>query len=84
VEVLTGRGFALLDLGDLNGALASFTSAHRTNPRFLDAILGLAETYREKGNTQKALEFYRRYLDTAPDGPEANLARSMIERLKSP
>jgi regulator of sirC expression with transglutaminase-like and TPR domain len=47
----------------------------------MDAVFGLAEAYREKGNKAKALENYRRYLDEAPAGPEAGMAKKSIERL---
>ena len=59
-----------------------FQKALAKNPRFLDAMIGLAESYKEKGNNAKAIEYYKKYLDAAPSGSsEANLARTSIERL---
>jgi hypothetical protein len=44
--------------------------------------MGMAETYKALGNKDKAIEFYQRYLDAHPEGREAGVAKSALERLK--
>jgi predicted Zn finger-like uncharacterized protein len=80
-EPPTGKGYCLLDQGRHEASIAQFQEALRRNGRFHDAILGLAEAYKERGDKAKAIETYKRYLEEAPDGPEASLARTTIERL---
>jgi regulator of sirC expression with transglutaminase-like and TPR domain len=43
--------------------------------------MGLAETYRAMKKNEKAVEWYQKYLDVLPNGPEANVAKINIERL---
>ena len=83
VEPTAGKGWALLDLGKHLQAEAAFQQALRQNARYAPAIMGLAETYRAMGKNEQAVEHYQKYLDVLPNGPEANVARSNIERLKS-
>jgi outer membrane biosynthesis protein TonB len=80
-EPPTGKGFCLFDLGNYAGAQTAFKEALRKNPRFHDAMLGLAETYKEMHQNKKAIEQYKKYLEEAPEGQEADLARASIERL---
>jgi predicted Zn finger-like uncharacterized protein len=80
-EPYTGRGLALLDMGNPQEAAPEFEQALRLNPRSGEAIIGLAETYRSQGKKAEAVRYYQRYLETLPEGPEAEVARSAIERL---
>ena len=82
VEPLAGRGLALLDLGKALQAEAALQQAIKVNPRYAPAIMGLAETYRVLNKESQAVEWYQKYLDVLPNGPEANVARTNIERLK--
>ena len=81
VEPITGRGLALLDMANPSAAAATFESALKLNSRYGPAIMGLAEAYRIQGKNEKAVEYYQRYLDVLPNGAEAAVARSGIERL---
>jgi tetratricopeptide (TPR) repeat protein len=81
-EPVTGRGLALLDLGKPPQAEASFQKALQLNPRYAVAIMGLAETYRTLGRNADAIEYYKKYLDVLPNGPEASAAKNALERLK--
>lgn len=81
-EPLAGRGLALLDLGKHLPAEAAFREALKLNSRYAVAVMGLAETYKAMGKKQQAIEQYEKYLDILPNGPEAPVARSAIERLK--
>ncbi len=82
VEPMVGRGLSLLDLGNAAAAEAAFEQAIKVNARYGPGIMGLAEALRTQGKYDKAIEWYRRYLEVMPDGTEANVARTQIERLK--
>jgi len=81
-EPYAGRGMAFLDMGDTRQAETEFKQALKFNPRYGEAIIGLAETYRTQGKKAEAIRYYERYLEILPNGPEASVARSAIERLK--
>ncbi len=81
-EPYTGRGLALLDMNDPRQAEPEFKQALKINPKYGEAIMGLAETYRSQGKKAEAIRYYERYLEILPNGPEASVARSAIERLK--
>jgi predicted Zn finger-like uncharacterized protein len=81
-EPYSGRGMAYLDLGDTRQAETEFKQALKINANYGEAIIGLAETYRSQGKKAEAIRYYERYLEILPNGPEASVARSAIERLK--
>jgi cytochrome c-type biogenesis protein CcmH/NrfG len=81
-EPYSGRGLALLDMSDPRQAEAEFKQALKLSPNYGEAIIGLAETYRSQGKKAEAIRYYERYLEILPNGPEASVARSAIERLK--
>jgi predicted Zn finger-like uncharacterized protein len=81
-EPYAGRGLVHLDLGDDSLAEAEFLRALKLNPRYGVALMGLAETYRSQGKNAQAVRYYERYLDVLPNGPEAAVARSALERLR--
>jgi predicted Zn finger-like uncharacterized protein len=81
VEALTGLGYCHLDRKEFARAQASFRAALGISPRFGDAIIGLAEAYRFQGQNDQALEQYKRYLDTNPNGPKAEMARRQVKNL---
>lgn len=81
-EPLAGKAYCLVDLGRVDEAIGLFQEALQRHPRYLEAIMGLAESHKERGDTRKAVEYYKRYVDQAPDGPEADVARANLERLK--
>ena len=82
MKALTGRGFCFFDLGQLGNAIKSFRQALRKNSRHGDAIIGLAEVYKDRGDNENAVEFYQRYLEVLPNGPEAALAERNIKELQ--
>ena len=81
-DVYTGMGWCYVDMEEADAAVASFNRALRLVPRFSDAHLGIAEAYRIKGMKRDAIKHYREYLDILPDGPEAPVAKRMIEQLQ--
>ncbi len=82
-EALAGRGLALLDLGRALAAQNSLEQAVRLAPRYGPALMGLAEANRTLGRKAAALENYQKYLDVLPNGPEAAVARTQVEKLKA-
>jgi len=80
-DILTGIGWCYIDLEDPAAAVQSFKAALQIAPRLTDAHMGLAEAYRTRGMKRDALVHYRAYLDIMPDGPEAPVAKRMIEQL---
>jgi len=80
-EPFAGRGLALLDMGAKVQAEAAFRQALKLNARYGVALMGLAETCRSLGRNPEAVEYYRKYLDVLPNGPDAPVAKKAIERL---
>lgn len=83
-EPQSGGGFALLDLGKLADAEQAFKGALQVNPRFGPALIGMAESSKGLGKKEQAVEYYEKYLEVLPNGSEAKMAKSAIERLKGP
>ncbi len=82
VEALTGKGQCLMDIGAYPAAMALFQRALRSHPRYGDALIGLAEAHKRQGNNSEAVNYYQKYLDLMPDGPDAALAIENINELK--
>lgn len=82
IEALTGKGLCYLDMAKPVQAEPVLEQALKMNPRYAPAIMGLAESYRFQGKKESAVNMYQKYIDTFPNGPEAGVARSNIERLK--
>ena len=76
------RGLAMLDMGNRLQAEGLFLQALKLNPRYGVAIMGLAETYRGLGRNEEAAKYYERYLDVLPSGPEAQVARTALQKLQ--
>jgi len=81
-DPFAGRGLALLKMGDLSQAEASFQEALKLNPSFGIAVIGLAKTYLAQGRKDKAADYYGKYLEILPDGPEANGAKLALKKLR--
>jgi predicted Zn finger-like uncharacterized protein len=82
VEALAGRGLCYVDMEQFGTAIASLEQALKVQDRYGPAIMGLAEAHRQQGDKVNALKYYQQYLDVLPDGPEADVARTNIDRLK--
>lgn len=82
VEAIAGRGLALLDMGQRLKAEAWFRQALKINPRYGMALMGLAEAFRADGNAAEAIQYYEKYVEAFPDGPEAPVAREAIKTLQ--
>lgn len=82
-DALTGMGWCYVDLENPNAAIATFKQVLDKMPRFSDAHFGLAEAYRMKNMKRDATKHYRAYLDILPDGPEAAVAKRMLEDMSN-
>ena len=81
-DVYTGMGWCYLDLEQPAAAISTFKQALRLAPRLSEAHMGLGEAYRIKGDKSSALQHFKTYLDIMPSGPDAPVARRMIEQLE--
>jgi len=81
VEALTGLGYCYLDRKQYSQALSNFRAALGISGRYSEALIGMAEAYRYQGLAKEAVAYYRRYLDQAPNGPKAGIARRHVEEL---
>ncbi|MHB8417916.1 MAG: zinc-ribbon domain-containing protein [Myxococcales bacterium] len=78
----SGKGIAYSNLEQWPKAIAAFQAALKKSPEFTEAIMGLAEAYRYKGEKREAKLYYKRYLELTPDGPDAPAAKAQIEQLQ--
>jgi len=80
-EALTGLGLCELRLKDYSQARSSFEAALGASATDLDAIFGIAESYRLENSPTDATVYYKRYLEQAPSGDKAPLARRHLQAL---
>jgi len=81
-EPHAGMGWAYIDLEAFRAAVNEFRKALKANPKFSDGVLGMAEAYKFQGDKVKAIRYYERYLQLAPQGEGATIARKYIEQNK--
>jgi tetratricopeptide (TPR) repeat protein len=62
-------------------AISRFQEAADTDPNYAPAYLGLGKAYEKLGQTQKALESYRKYLDMLPSDKDAENAKDVQRAL---
>jgi tetratricopeptide (TPR) repeat protein len=72
-------GAALLDIGDRDAARKSFMRALQLQPRYLDALLNLANLLAEGGQVEEAATCYRAALRLHPDQPETARRLAVLE-----
>lgn len=84
IDALLGLGWCYLDLEKLAPAMASFERAILVAPNSADAHMGLAEAYKGRNMKRDAVKHYRRYLELAPEGPDAPVAKRMLTELGQP
>jgi tetratricopeptide (TPR) repeat protein len=64
-----GKGCALKNLSDVEGALAAFARALEVDKTFIAADLEAGELYRERGDYDRALECFNRARAEEPEDP---------------
>jgi tetratricopeptide (TPR) repeat protein len=72
-------GNILHDLGRYEGALGCYRDAVALNPGYADAHFYLAVTLEKVGHSPEAKPHWKTYLDLAPDGEWAELAKEFLE-----
>ena len=75
-------GWAQLDLRRTDAAIKSFRQALASNPALAEAQFGLGEALRAQGRTTDAVSAFQRYLELAPNGPDAETAKNAIRALE--
>jgi tetratricopeptide (TPR) repeat protein len=82
VEAFT-RGLAEADDGDLQAAVASFSSAWQQAPSWADAVYNRGIVYARQGQTEAAQVDLEEYLALRPDAGDAILVSQRIGQLRS-
>lgn len=77
-------GRALIELGQLDEALAELSTVASAAPDNLAAMRGLAEIHQRRGELTEALDYYRRALDLARHDPELEEAVERMEKEVTP
>jgi len=73
------RGAKLYNLGHFQEAIPQFEKAYELDPSPI-FLFNIAQSHRQLGNTERALFFYRRYLEQAPNAANrADVERRMKE-----
>jgi tetratricopeptide (TPR) repeat protein len=75
-RVLVGRAY--LRQKQYDSAAEQFDAALVTRPDYPEALYFLGQASEKKGNTEKALASYKRYLEVAPGGPRADRLQDWI------
>jgi Flp pilus assembly protein TadD len=77
-EVLA-EGEKQLGQGEVHDACVHGEEAKRMNPRFAPAYKFLGKCYMRAGNASQAKENYQKYLELAPNAPDAMFVKSIIK-----
>ncbi|NUN13905.1 MAG: hypothetical protein HUU55_09770 [Myxococcales bacterium] len=79
VEPLAKIGYAYLNLGRLDDAIAAFDVALRRNERYAASHIGMARALARSGRRSDARTHYERYLEINPTGSQAEEARRGLQ-----
>ena len=73
------QGWEYLEKGEVYSAIISFQSALQKNPRYREALTGLAHSYVETGGYEEAISLYERVLQLYENDEDAllGMARAM-------
>jgi tetratricopeptide (TPR) repeat protein len=82
LEAIMGLGYCDLDGEKFSSAVDHFKRALARSPSYGDAMIGLAEAYKLRGDRREALNWYRQYLVAQPTGPKATMAKNNIRDLE--
>jgi tetratricopeptide (TPR) repeat protein len=73
------KGTTEYNIGHFENAIAEFEKAYAISPQPI-LLYNIAQSHRQLGNHERALFFYRRYLEGAPNAPNrADIERRMHE-----
>ncbi|MGZ3405590.1 MAG: tetratricopeptide repeat protein [Polyangia bacterium] len=82
LEAIMGLGYCDLDGEKFSSAVDQFKRALSMSPGYGDAMIGLAEAYKLRGDRHEALNWYKQYLSSQPTGPKATMAKNNIRDLE--
>ncbi len=82
IEAITGLGYCDLDQEHFRSAVDRFRHALEIAPEHGEALIGMAEAYKVRGDRAQALDYYKRYLKAQPGGPKADMAQKNIRDLE--
>ncbi|AKF07627.1 tetratricopeptide repeat protein [Sandaracinus amylolyticus] len=80
-EASAGLGFVMLAEGNVRGALTQLETA--ADRGYADALIGVGDAHRRLNQREQALSAYERYLERAPNGSRASIARRQADRLRT-
>ncbi len=83
IEAQSGLGYCDLDSERFLAAVDRFKRVLSDVPNYGPALIGLAESYKVRGQKARSLEYYQRYVDAVPSGPRAEMAKKNIRELQS-
>lgn len=76
-----GLGWSYIDLDQMRAARSAFAYAISLDETLPEAHFGLAEAHRYGGDKAAAIRAYKRYLELAPSGADAPVARNALQAL---
>jgi predicted Zn finger-like uncharacterized protein len=82
LEAIMGLGYCDLDGEKFSSAVDQFKRAMAMSPGYGDAMIGLAEAYKLRGDRKEALSWYKQYLAAQPTGSKATMAKNNIRDLE--
>ncbi len=82
-KTVYGEGISLLKGGDLQAAISSFTQCVQIDPNFGLCYRALGIAYAKSGNGAKAARYYRQYLKVAPNAPDAEQVKQLLEQYET-
>jgi tetratricopeptide (TPR) repeat protein len=71
----------LMTMGRMDEAISEYQRAIEINPDFTNPYFMLGNIFREQNDTEKALEYYREYLNRDPSGFLSTQARTAVDSL---
>ncbi len=81
-EPLANLGWCALDGNRAAKGVSYFKQALGKNPRYADAMFGLAEALDRSGNRTDAIKAYNAYLQTHPNGQHAAMVRRKLSQIQ--
>jgi len=81
-ESLVELATVLFDLGNDIDAILKLTQAVTINPKNSQALLLLGNIYYARGDKDKAVNYYQKFLQISPSSPYSNEVRTILGRLK--
>lgn len=76
------QGVAQFDAGDVESAKKTLERVLETDPEHAKAHYSLALCYLNLGENDRAREFFRRFIELAPEDPDIGSAREMLSYLE--